>query len=323
MTATAPAFRKGGEGAAEASKSQSFARGNRIGYLSLDANEKVIVRYITEYADWIYVAQHSSCPTKNKPQGFDGKWPQAMTAICRYDPAFEGIYSDCYICDAEIQNKYGKRVSNATRIWALAVEREEVIGDGSDALGGPDMKGKRVGCTDVMEEVDEVGPDGKETGNKIVQRKYVIVNFAHKNFFSGLAACNSEYGSTTDRDYRITRTGAETDTIYSHFPLAETPNLKPGTPKWQEKYLDDLAAREIDLGTIVAEKASDDFYARFFDPTKTVKPRGKDGKDGEVETEVVSTAEVEAEQAESDAEREERVKALRARVQGVASTDID
>lgn len=328
MAASAPArpsLRKGGDAAAEASKQVAFARGNRLHSLSMDDKASVILRYITDYNDWIYTAQHNVVPTKSAPLGDDGKpianWPKAMTAVCRYDEIFKesGYYTDCYICDAKIQSQYGKAIGNATRIWVLAVLREEVFGDGSEDQGGEEMKGRRIGTTDKMTKVEVIGKDGKPTGEEEWQREYVLVNFAHKNYFSGLAACYSEYRTLCDRDYKVTRIGDDKDTIYTHFALDPTPNLKPGTEKWQTKYLDDLAAREIDLETIVLDKASDEYYARFFDPTKTWDPKGGIKDSGVTADEAPATAEP----TEAD---KDRMAALRDRVQGSAkpsNADID
>lgn len=327
MTASAPArpsLRKGGEGAAEASKQAPFSRGDRVGMLSLKDAESTILRYITDFDDWIYTAEHVAVPTKAAPLGDDKKplpnWPKAMTAVCRYDEIFKEIdfYKDCYVCDAKVQSSYGKPIGNAVRIWALAVLREEVFGDGSEEQGGEKMKGKRIGTTDKMVEVETVDKDGKPTGEKVMHREYVIVNFAHKNYFSGLAACYSEYETLCDRDYKVKRIGAGTDSIYTHFALDPTVNLKPGTEKWQTKYIDDLKERGVDLEDIVMEKASDEFYAKFFDPSKTWDPKGgvKDSSaaagDGDDST-------------EPDADEQAKMDALRARVQGktASAAEID
>lgn len=322
MNAPAPTLRKGGEGAAEASKQAEFSRGNRLHSLSLADKESIIVRYITDYNDWIYTAQHNVVPTKAAPADYKGNWPKAMTAVCRYDKIFKesGYYTDCYICDAKIQSQYGKPIGNAVRIWALAVVREEVIGDGSEEQGGPSMKGQRVGTTDKMVEVKKVDKDGNETGETEWHREYVLVNFPYKNYFSGLAAAFSEYKTLCDRDYKVTRIGDDKDTVYTNFALDKTPNLLPGTEKWQERYLDDLAAREIDLDAIVLEKASDEYYARFFDPTKTWDPKGGVKPSG-ISAEAASTAE-----PETTPEEKDRMQALRDRVQGQpkpSAQDID
>lgn len=304
-----PAFRTGGDDAAEASKQVPFARGSHLDYLRLDDGERILLRYITSYADLVYVAQHSSCPTKAAPPNYAKKWPEAMTAVCRKDEAFAQVYSDCYICDAKIKNRWGNVVSNAVKIWALAVVREEVIGDGSEEKGGPEKKGIRVGTVDKMVEVEVVDKDGKATGEKVWQKQYLLVNFAHKNYFSNLKAAYHEFGSINDRDFAVTRQGKDTDTVYPHFALDATPNLKPGTDRWKEKYLDDLDERGINLLTIIAERASDEYYAKFFDPSKSVDDKGNITSGSAPAASSSSEA-----PAATDAEEEARMAALRDRV---------
>lgn len=323
MTSTKPkpSLRRGGDEAVEASKQAPFARGKFIKSLWLDENETIVLRYITDYPDWVYTAQHSSVPTKAEPEGHKGKWPKAMSCVCRYDEAFtddEGVafYKDCYVCDNKLTNSYGKVITAPTRIWALAVVREEVFGDGSKEQGGAAKKGKRIGTTDKVVEVEVTDKDGKATGEMLLQKEYVIVNFAYKNYFSGLASYYSEYDTLCDRDYKIKRVGDGTDTAYTHVAFDQTPNLVPGTEKWQERYLDDLASREIDLEEIVLEKASDEFYAKFIDPTKKYV-EAEDGK-GEVSEDTTPTP------AEPDEDEKEKMEALRARVQGTrAPVEID
>jgi hypothetical protein len=281
--------------------------------------ESVYVRYVTSFQDLIYVAQHSSCPTKTAPLGEDGKpqqnWPSIMSAVCRKDEAFAKMYADCFICDAKIKNQYGNIVGNPVRIWALAVLREEVLGDGTPERGGPEMLGRRVGCVDKMVEVQATDKDGKPIEGKTEwQKHYVLVNFAQKNYYAGLSAMYAEYKTINDRDYRVSRTGASTDSTYQHIPLDPTPALKPGTEKWQTKYLDDLAAREIDLAAIVADKASDEYYERFFD-TRTSGQPASSAPAGAVTADTV--------EQQPDADEVARVAALRDRVQGARASDID
>lgn len=314
-----PAFNKGGDDAIEASKQAPFASGKYIKSMSLEKDgDTILLRYITDYSDWIHTAEHTSVPTKAEPKGWKGKWPKALSAVCRNDKQFEGFYNGCYICDAKITNDYGRVIGNPTRIWVLAVVREEVIGDGSEEMGGAAKKGKRIGTTDKITEVEVTDKDGKPTGEIVLQKEYVIVNFAHKNYFSGLAAYYSEFETCCDRDYRIKRVGEGTDTMYTHVALEQTPNLMPGTEKWQTRYLDDLAKREIDLDEIVLEKSSDEYYAKFFDPSKKWEPKGEGDEGGTV---VEDTSD---EPGEPDEDEKAKMEALRARVQGQrAPVEVD
>jgi hypothetical protein len=275
-------FRRGGTAAEQAEKEASVSSSGRRGpdYFGLkDDGDSAVVRLLTDHDDWIWVNQHSFVPTKPGPKDAE-KWPKNMTSVCRYDKAFGGHYQDCYIDDAKLKNSFGKVASARPRVWALAIEREIVRGDGSEALGGPAKQGVVVGIRDKIDEVDELGADGKPTGNKLKYPRILVINQPMKGFFAHFKALHGLYGTVVDRDFSVTRSGTGTDTEYKIVPIdpiadpATGQNLiKPGTPIW-EKYLQAVAEREVSLEGIVADKASDEYYARFFDPTKSVEKDG-------------------------------------------------
>ncbi|MEV7675161.1 hypothetical protein [Streptomyces sp. NPDC088752] len=275
-TSPAMSFRRGGTAAEEAEKesnANSGHRGRGADYFSLkNDGDSTVVRLLTDHDDWIYVEQHSFVPTKPGPKDAE-KWPKAMTSVCRRDEAFAGHYGDCYICDNKIKNSFGKVASSRIRVWALAVERELVRGDGSEELGGPSKKGVLVGVRDKIDEIDELDAQGKATGNKLSFPRILVINQPMKGFFANLKALHSLYGSVCGRDFSITRDGEGTDTNYKIVSIDPIPDLVPGTPLW-DLYLQAVAEREISLEAIVADKASDEYYARFFDPTKTVDKDG-------------------------------------------------
>lgn len=254
MTEMMPNLRRGGAGAEEASKGGGkFAR---LNYFSLDENKTGIYRFLTDSPDWFYVKQHPSVPTKNKPDDFKGNWPQGMPAVCRHDEAFAGMYSDCYICDTPIMNPRdnSKPLKPAVRVWALAIEREAVVKDGVT-----------TGYKSVIEEIPERNDKGEETGKVIRQPKIVVVNMGMKNFFSGLQGIYGLFQTVCDRDYMIRRTGQGLDTDYQIIPLDKMPDVAPGTETWA-KYEKAVADQGIDLMKIIADRASDEYYNRFFIP---------------------------------------------------------
>jgi hypothetical protein len=158
------------------------------------------------------------------------------------------------------------------RYFALAVLREAVKEDG-----------KVLGYKDKTVDVTIKGKDGEEDRVE-KQKAVVVVNMAWKNFFSILNGYGSAYGTVLDRDYQIQRQGEKLETTYTIIPL------NPITTKLDDadvpfdlrndalmaRYLPKAAeigyARASDerLIEVIAERASDDFYARFFDTTKTV-----------------------------------------------------
>ncbi len=278
MTAnTSPvmSFRRGGSAAEQAEKEANVSSSGRRGpdFFGLkEDGDSTVIRLLTDHDDWIWVEQHSFVPTKPAPKDSE-KWPKSMTSVCRKDKAFEGVYDDCYICDAKLKNSFGKLATPRIRVWALAVERELVRGDGSEALGGPAKQGVVIGVRDKVDEIDELDTNGKPTGNKLQYPRIIVINMAMKGFFSHLKGVHGLYGTVCDRDFLVTRSGTGTDTEYKFAPIDPIPDVRPGTPAW-DKYLQAVAEREISLEEIVADKATDEYYARFFDPAKTVDKEG-------------------------------------------------
>lgn len=278
MTTPPIAFRKGGDTAEaaeeEARKVAQARRSSGPEYFSLAKDgEQIVIRLLTDDPDVIWVDQHSFVPTKDAPKDAEN-WPASMTAVCRKDKAFAGHFAGCFICDNKIKNRFGKTSYPNIRIWALAVERELVKGDGTEALGGPSKLGVVVAVQDKIIEVEELDADGNATGTTLRYPKIIIVNQPVNNFYGHFRAMYGLHKTLTDRDYIVTRKGSGTETTYEVTSIDPIPTLKPGTPAWA-RYEEALVARKIDLGQLVFDKAGDVYYARFFDPKVEVDQDGK------------------------------------------------
>lgn len=310
-TATKPAFTKGGEAAEEAAKAASGGGFRKTHYLNIDDGEQVFLRYITDSPDWISVKQHNGALTKNKPAGIEGNWPKQMNAVCRYDPAFAGMYSDCYICDAKVENGWGKVSKPQVRVWALAVLREEVIGTQEMADAGeiePDKVGRRIGLRDATREVEI--KDGDDNVKTVIEPALIVVNQPVGNYFGALQSAYNVYGSISDRDFSVQRKGEGKDSEYYHHPLDVTPNLKPGTERWA-RYPAAVEEQGLALEELVAYRASDEYYGDLFDPSKEtsrVKEASATGDKGAPATQQ------EAKPSNDSAVDEEKRRAIRDRV---------
>jgi hypothetical protein len=271
-------FIKGADAIEEQEKADHEARkaaysSDRLEYLQIKADDTVFLRFLTEGSDLIKVAQHNFVKTKPAPS--DAKnWPKSMSAVCRKDVQIRGILdlgeNDCYICSAKVHSAFRPEfVRPTSKVWALAVLRKQVKGDGSPEQGGPDKKGKVLGFDDVREDYKLRDADGKPTEETRQRPKIVLVNMSWGNFFAALGHNHQMRGTMCDRDYAVKRSGEGTDTDYSVMALDPVPGLAPGTDQWK-RYTDQLAEREITLEQTVINMASDLWYARWFDPTKTV-----------------------------------------------------
>lgn len=285
-------FRRGADAAQEASK----AGGNfaRTEFFKIEDGKTAILRFLTDAEDWIVVDQHQMVPTKGRPADYptDANWPEKMGAVCRNDPAFEGVYEDCYICDHIVD---GKKVRKpGARTWALACLREEVVEDG-----------KVVGLRDLTREVTIPEKDGQPE-KTVTEKAIVVVNMGFKNFYAILQGFAGRYGTVLDRDYWVKRSGAGTDTTYQIVPL-DPIETEQGRFDLRNEGMMARYETDMNLEDIISERADDEFYARFFDPRFTAT------KDGVVKTgEAPAAAPAQPEQDVSA----ERMAALADRVKG-------
>jgi hypothetical protein len=282
------AFVKSEKPLAERAKADNAVFGDRVPYFSVEDGKVVWLRLLTSHEDWLMVAQHNGVKTKPAPpvkKKKDGekekdapKWPSRMSAICKKDPQLtdDPKSTPCYICDNRLPGFQDKYAKPSARVWALAVERVEVKGDGSKELGGEAMNGKRVGFGDATEEYVILDEDGEPTGETDVRPKFVLINMSWSNFFAHLHAASEIYGTVQDRDFAVRREGVGLDTDYHIMNMDATPTLKPGTESWQ-RYTDEIARRgdNADLVAIVTRMASDEHYARFFDPRFEINDKGE------------------------------------------------
>lgn len=296
-------FRTGADAAQEAAK---FSGGNwqRTNWFSIEDGEAITLRFLTDHDQWITVDQHNNIKTKGAPADFKGdKWPERMYGVCRRDPAFS--FGECYICDFLVDGKAVKKPS--ARQWALACIREEVLGDGSEEMGGPEKKGQRIGFKDATRTVTRRKEGSKDETEEVEEKAIVVVNQGWKNFFSTLQGYAGMNGTVLDRDYYIKRSGKGTDTTYAIMPFPPVEGFDVRNPDVRKRYESDL-----DLGAVVTDKASDEFYARFFDPRVTASSEGKVESTGQA---------AEVAKPSNDVDEEEKLAAMAARVTGYASGD--
>lgn len=244
--------------------------------------DSLVVRFITEATGVIKVAVHQGVVPKKLA---NGKGPKAVTAVCRNDIQVRRLLNlpekDCYICNNKLPNAFGRESTPALRAFGLAALREEVIGDGSEALGGPELQGRSLGYADVPEKFEIRDTDGKGTGEYDYRPTIVVVMQAWKNFWAPLHHAwlmSDPYEKTRrtirDKDFSIKKSGTGTEVTYSSFGLAPTPELVPGTPEWHERYEKPLEDRGITLAKHVLDLASDKHYAKWFNAEQELDKDG-------------------------------------------------
>jgi hypothetical protein len=294
-----PTFRRGADATAEAAAAQGGAFAKTV-FFKIEDKEKAVLRFLTDAQDWIVVDQYQYVPTKPRPEGWQGNWPERMGAVSRSDPALRGMFQGDYIAEF-IKKPDGKPFKASPRTWALAVRREEVIGDGSEALGGEAMRGKLLGHKDAVRE-ETRKKEGSDETEKVLVKDIVVVNMGYKNFYSALDGFFRAYGTCVDRDYLVIRKGEGTSTDYQIAPLdpiefTEGVRFDIRVPEVAARYGLKVVDATDDKGQpyksirpgegytgpvleeVILSMATDDYYGRFFDPRVTTT-QGSNGNGG-------------------------------------------
>lgn len=275
-------FRTGTEASADSSGSK--VPFDRTGWLSLKDKDVQVVRFVMDGDEWATVEYHSFIPvTKEAPEGRKN-WPKegnGVSAVCRKTKDQNGVpfYSDCWVCENKPENSYGP-VARATRTFSLCILRELI-----------DPKNPRGGYRDTTKEVVVVGTDGKPTGETQFVPDFRWVMFGYKNFFGSLEGFYENYGTLLDRDYKIKRNGAKTDTVYQITPMDPTPDFDLSDPfiaaRYGIKVVDGerIYPAKLDLESLIDNQMSDEHYGLYFDTTKP---------------QVVNEADIEVEKPDND-----------------------
>lgn len=314
-----------------------------VNYFSLKKpGDRTILRFLLDHDAWYTFLVHSFVSTRPRPDFLksDAKWPKNADAICRQDRKIKHLFDDgCYVCTMKKDD--GKSYFPQPRTWALAVEREEVLGtqkmidDGlvpAENEFGQSNVDQVVGYRDVMIEVDETDAEGKSTGSKIKVPNILVVNQAQTNFFDPMWGFASVYKNTVlDRDYHVTRVGTGRETDYNIAPLDPIPGLDMRTKQADgrtlgQTYIEDYKAP--DLLELIERKLEDEHFHRYFDIRFPVPQRKSDtssGNDGASNgaaqngpspaTPAAAPTQPAAPQ-ESDADIKARMDAMRARALG-------
>ena len=274
-------FKRGDEAAKELAESTRKGSFPRAKYLTLKAGDTVVVRFLEERSMWLNILVHILAPTRPMPPGQQGSWPQAMDATCRHDPQFKSFgFADCYICDNYRNNNDATKPAKAApRTWTTCVVREPIV-----------VNGKRIGFKDAQREEIEMESGKPKTVNGAQVTHMVpdvrIVSYGWDQFFKTLQAHSIAYGTTMDRDYFIKRDTKKVGTYdaadYQITPLDKVPVDPEAMPNVMWDLSEDglitmgkalgsvltiegLYPNLPDIGAIVTERISDDYYDRFFD----------------------------------------------------------
>lgn len=269
----------------------------RVSQLFIKDGEKHVLHFVTDLGGLLSFDAHQFVPTKPKPDEYKGsKWPDKMWGICprsrefrvyangKPTDEFEEGYGTCYIHDhfAGVKDpKYGKDISWPTYLtWGIAVVRKPV----EDAVTR-----KVTGFADELVEYRD------EKGDSHQVPRLVLIAQRIDRFWAPLQASGYVTGTICDQDYLVSR--KEND--YNIASVVATPHLRPGQPAWKA-YEDTLKLLGFDLAEFLVERASEDYYARWFDPSKTPRD-GYARKEEHADEEADATTDATTPQVNQDA----------------------
>ena len=175
--------------------------GGALSFLTWKPNEVHIVRFLTD--DVI------TCNVYDFVQTNDGK---AKTFLV--DPEKEDYVAKY----ASPEPGLGWTKDYQTKALVPAKPRERTIG----LVVLRELVPKEGGKFEVVDKLEDIVVGGKTYRKRTFA---IIIQSAH-NFWPSLIGCYQAYGTLTDRDYRIQRSGGGLDTTYMVAPLDPDPDLK-------------------------------------------------------------------------------------------------
>jgi hypothetical protein len=202
------------------------------------------------------------------------------------------MYDDCYACEHP-RMEDGKPRGAISRTYGLIVTREQVLSDGSEKFLIPGSNppqvipsGQRAGWRYKMREHQPFDADGKPAGPVEMVPEVLLVEMGWRNFWSDIAGISAIYGTVCNQEMSIRRTGTGiNDTAYKIIGLGVTKH-DMRDPKALERFgitvsgYDDqgrpikVYPEHYSIPHILYAKASNDYYARWIDPTKSVEMKG-------------------------------------------------
>jgi hypothetical protein len=284
-------FRQGIESAKESSS--RGPSGRMVDFFRLDDGKFIFCRFLTDFYEIMDAMVHSMYPTKPKPDGYEGNWPKSISAVCRNtkmgdgQPMFSG---GCYACEHPKMDD-GKPRAAVARTYGLLVVREEVISDGTEKFLRPGSNppfiipsGQRAGFRDVKRDYQPFDFNTNQAAGPVqLVPEVLLAEMGWKNFWTDIEGIAQLHSTVCNQEMNIRRSGSGmNDTTYHILGLGPS-SYDMRDPQVLQKYgievkgYDDMGRpikaypEHYSLPHIIYARASDDYYARWIDPTKSVE----------------------------------------------------
>jgi hypothetical protein len=264
-----------------------------VDFFKLDDGQMIYCRFLTDSYEIMDVMVHSMYPTKPKPEGHEGNWPKSISAVCRNTKMGDGspMFPDgCYCCEHPRMDD-GKPRNAIARTYGLMVVREEVVSDGSEKFTIPGSNPpkvipnrQRAGFRDRKREYQGFDfTTNEKSGLVEMVPDVLLAEMGWNNFWVGVEGIAQVFGTICNQEISIRRTGSGmNDTKYAIVQLGPT-SYDLRDPQALAKYgievtgYDDMGRPikkyppHYSLPHMLYNRASDEYYARYIDPTKSVQ----------------------------------------------------
>jgi hypothetical protein len=283
-------FRQGTEAAKEASSRGPSSR--MVDFLRMEDGQLLFCRFLTDHYEITEAMVHTMYPTKPKPEGYEGNWPKTISAVCRNTKLGDGqpMFPDgCYACQHPKMDD-GKPRAAVARTYGLLVVREEVLSDGTEKYVRPGSnppqiipQGQRAGWRDKKREYQAYDFNTNQpVGGVEMVPDVLLAEMGWKNFWSDIEGIAQLFQTICNQEMTIRRTGSGMNDTEYHIVGLGTSSYDMRDPKVLAKYgievvgYDDMGRPikkyppHYSIPHLLYARASDEYYARWIDPTKSV-----------------------------------------------------
>jgi hypothetical protein len=263
-----------------------------VDFLRMEADQLLFCRFLTDHYEITEAMVHTMYPTKPKPEGYEGNWPKTISAVCRNTKLGDGqpMFPDgCYACQHPKMDD-GKPRGAVARTYGLLVVREEVLSDGTEKYLDPRAnpprvipKGQRAGWRDKKREYQAYDFNTNQAiGGVEMIPDVLLAEMGWKNFWSDVEGIAQLFQTIGNQEMTIRRTGSGMNDTEYHIVGLGTSSYDMRDPAVLAKYgievvgYDDMGRPikkyppHYSIPHLLYARASDEYYARWIDPTKSV-----------------------------------------------------
>lgn len=221
--------------------------------------DTAVLRFLELPKDWVKGPTHRFFPTKPKPEGHEGNWPEMMPATCRDGVLSRMFPQGCAMCTSGYEGKYGKGSKPEDTRYTLAVEREEY----TDENGAKGYRDKEIQVPLWNAQTGEVSKT--ET---MGLPSIVIVGESMWRMMSALKGLGEALEDIRTQDIRL-KLGKNPNgngLVISPVPIGFDKDVMPGNEHWQmyQHAIKLWKPGGLAIGQELLHRASDEYWNELF-----------------------------------------------------------